>query len=200
MVCKVCTKQLNGKQKSTCSWACRNIYVNSLNKGRPSSFKGKPRWTEEQKKKIGDRQRGIPKSAEFRDKCRQRMKGIAFFKGYKLTEEQRKNKSEVMPKGNNHYNWKGGITATGTRRKKNGFSKDLFETRLQKQDGLCAICNCSLETGLTMKTACADHCHITKQPRGILCKKCNLLIGHAKDNTNILANAIKYLNFWKRTA
>jgi hypothetical protein len=201
MNCKVCDKQLTKKQKSTCSWGCRSIYVGSFNKNKPSPFKGKTRWTDEQKKKIGDGQRGVPKSDEFREKCRQRMKGIAFNKGRKLTEEQRINRLEITPRKENHWNWKGGErTMVIRRREKNGFSKELFEALLKEQGGLCAICNCSLETGLTSKAACADHCHVTKQPRGILCKKCNLLLGHAKDDTEILAKAIEYLNMWKRTA
>lgn len=42
MLCGVCGKELNEKkgQKKTCSWKCRAIYVNSLNRGRPSKFKG----------------------------------------------------------------------------------------------------------------------------------------------------------------
>lgn len=41
MPCKVCGKNLPKRRKSTCSWKCRAIYVNSLNKGRPSILKGK---------------------------------------------------------------------------------------------------------------------------------------------------------------
>lgn len=90
--CKVCNKPLIKHQKSTCSWEHRGIYVNSLNTGRPSIFKGiTNRWSDEQKRHIGDVQRGVPKTEEFKQKCRKRMKGIVFFKGYYHTEETRTN-------------------------------------------------------------------------------------------------------------
>jgi len=69
--CKICEKKLIKNQKSTCSWECRNEWVKKLNIGRPSPFKGKTdRWNDEQKKRIGDAQRGKPKSEEFRRNCK----------------------------------------------------------------------------------------------------------------------------------
>lgn len=38
-----------------------------------------------------------------------------------------------------------------------------------------------------------DHCHATKKIRGGLCRKCNLMLGYARDNTDIMRAAIKYL-------
>lgn len=204
MNCKICNKELTKNQKSTCSLKCRSAYVNSLNKGRYSPFKGKSRWTEEQRKKIGDVQRGIPKSEEFSKKCSERMKGKAFFKGHKQSEYQ---KSVMRNMGKEkHYNWKGGITSDKStytislRRKKNGFSPDLFESRMKEQNGLCAICGIMLESGLTSKAASADHDHETGKARGILCKRCNLMLGQVKDDIALLEKAIIYLYFWKRTA
>ena len=39
-----------------------------------------------------------------------------------------------------------------------------------------------------------DHCHRTGRVRGILCRECNLLLGHARDDTNVLKAAIDYLD------
>lgn len=83
-----------------------------------------------------------------------------------------------------------------TRRRKYGFTPELFNERLQEQNNQCCICS----TDLKLVPLAADHCHATNTPRGILCKRCNLLLGHAKDNPQILANAIDYLHLWKRTA
>lgn len=203
MNCKICNKELTKNQKSTCSLKCRSAYVNFLNKGRPSPFKGTTnRWTEEQKKAIGDKQRGIPKSEEFSKKCSERMKGKAFFKGHKQSEYQ-KSVMRNMSK-DKHYNWKGGIASDkikyniAFRRKKNGFSPDLFESRMKEQNGLCAICGIILESGLPSKAASADHDHETGKARGILCRKCNLMLGLVKDDIVLLEKAIIYLNFWKR--
>ena len=38
-----------------------------------------------------------------------------------------------------------------------------------------------------------DHCHKTGCVRGLLCRKCNLLLGLADDNIKILQDAIEYL-------
>lgn len=40
---------------------------------------------------------------------------------------------------------------------------------------------------------CIDHCHTTGKIRGILCKHCNHVLGHARDNIETLENSIKYL-------
>jgi hypothetical protein len=38
-----------------------------------------------------------------------------------------------------------------------------------------------------------DHCHKTDKVRGLLCGPCNIMLGLAKDNEMLLANAILYL-------
>lgn len=154
------------------------------------------------KRKISEAQRGKTKSDSFKEKCRQRMIGVAFFRGRKHRPESIALIKE-RNSGQNHYNWRGGIAfnknqySVSLRRKKNGFSTELFNLLMEKQKGLCAICEIKLSTGLIPTSACADHCHATNEPRGILCKKCNLLLGHAKDDIRILKKAISYLSFWK---
>jgi hypothetical protein len=60
------------------------------------------------------------------------------------------------------------------RKLRTGFSADLFAATLIRQNGCCAVC--LRELGATHR-ACADHCHDTKKPRGILCHHCNILEG-----------------------
>lgn len=91
-------------------------------------------------------------------------------------------------------------STVATRRRKNGFVGSLFQERLSEQGGKCAICAKEMTVGLSGRAACGDHCHETREPRGILCKRCNLLLGHARDNEETLINAIAYLRRWKRTA
>ncbi len=87
--------------------------------------------------------------------------------------------------------------AVATRRKKmSGFTKEMFASSLVKQNGLCAICGVAFQSG-TLSAACADHDHATNTPRAILCKRCNLLLGNAKDDPDILMKAIAYLNQWQ---
>ena len=59
------------------------------------------------------------------------------------------------------------------------------------QGGRCAICADLFEGQYRSK--CIDHDHETGQIRGILCRRCNIMLGHARDRVDILAAAISYL-------
>jgi DNA-directed RNA polymerase subunit M/transcription elongation factor TFIIS len=48
------------------------------------------------------------------------------------------------------------------------------------------------EKSLNKKLA-VDHCHNTGKIRGLLCVKCNKVLGLMKDNINLFNNAINYL-------
>lgn len=56
-----------------------------------------------------------------------------------------------------------------------------------EQMGCCAIC------GVPTDDWTIDHCHTTHAVRGILCRNCNFAIGHLRDSTAALRNAITYL-------
>jgi len=59
-----------------------------------------------------------------------------------------------------------------------------------KQNGKCKICN----EGYELKKMCLDHDHNTNNVRGLLCNKCNLILGHSYDKIEIINNCIIYLN------
>lgn len=80
------------------------------------------------------------------------------------------------------------------RRRKIGISPEEYDKLLEKQNGVCAICNLECTRALA-----ADHCHITKKIRGLLCNNCNRGLGHFKDNPTILRRAIVYLNIANKT-
>ena len=73
-----------------------------------------------------------------------------------------------------------------------GITLDYYETLSIKQGGVCAICK-GLQNSKNKKYLCIDHCHNTNKIRGLLCSRCNTLLGQAKDNINILEESIKYL-------
>ena len=79
-----------------------------------------------------------------------------------------------------------------SRLRKTGFTPELFNQRLEEQNSLCAICGVDKPGGAG--TWQADHCHNTKQPRGLLCWHCNVALGLFKDSKQSLQSAIDYLN------
>jgi hypothetical protein len=56
------------------------------------------------------------------------------------------------------------------------------------QRGICAVCRTRPESGLHV-----DHCHKSGKVRELLCRNCNLAIGHFKDDMNRLRAANEYL-------
>lgn len=82
------------------------------------------------------------------------------------------------------------------RKAQTGFTKDLFEERIRLQDGKCSICHLEFDSFTDAKRN-ADHNHQTNQPRGILCTRCNVMLGMAQDNKTVLAEAVKYLDLWE---
>jgi len=76
-----------------------------------------------------------------------------------------------------------------------GLTPEDYDFLFELQEGKCAICNkhqSELERALAL-----DHNHSKvglDSVRFLLCNKCNLLIGYADENPEILQNAINYLN------
>lgn len=72
-----------------------------------------------------------------------------------------------------------------------GITPEELKEMFDKQKGCCKVCGkhqTELDTNL-----CVDHCHTTGKVRGLLCKNCNLMLGHALDNQDILLKGILYL-------
>ena len=70
---------------------------------------------------------------------------------------------------------------------------------LEKQIGLCAICGSDSPRRRGIKNFAIDHDHTTMEVRGLLCHPCNVMLGLAKDNIEVLEMAIKYLKHYKET-
>lgn len=77
--------------------------------------------------------------------------------------------------------------------KKNyGITVEDCDNLKASQSGKCAICETSTPKG--RGAFHVDHCHKTKRVRGLLCTRCNMMLGMAEDNASILLRAINYLN------
>jgi hypothetical protein len=71
-----------------------------------------------------------------------------------------------------------------------GITQEQFDQMLLDQNNKCKICDIKFKS---IKFTHIDHCHETNRVRGLLCNECNLAIGQFNDNTDIMDNAIKYL-------
>ena len=75
---------------------------------------------------------------------------------------------------------KKGVTFTQT---------ELEDIRLKLQAGYCSVCR----KAKTSSQLCIDHNHKTKKYRGVLCHRCNYILGTVRDNQQLLANLSDYL-------
>lgn len=71
-----------------------------------------------------------------------------------------------------------------------GVTKVEYLLLLAEQNGTCKICK---KECVTLESLCVDHDHLTGKVRGLLCRKCNIGLGHFDDNVGLLTNAIEYL-------
>lgn len=72
-----------------------------------------------------------------------------------------------------------------------GFTQELWEKTLVRQQYGCAIC--SIPFAESTRSPHGDHCHVSMQPRGILCHKCNTALGLFGDDPARLRKAAAYL-------
>lgn len=76
--------------------------------------------------------------------------------------------------------------------KRYGITIMEYDKLLISQNNSCAICKTHVSE--LSKRLAVDHCHTTKKVRGLLCYNCNTGLGRFKDDTNIMSEAISYLN------
>ena len=71
-----------------------------------------------------------------------------------------------------------------------GITPDDYNKMLVAQNGVCAICK-QPPRG-KMKRLSVDHCHASKEVRGLLCVTCNRTVGYL-DNPEWTERALSYL-------
>ena len=79
-----------------------------------------------------------------------------------------------------------------------GITKEEFNKLREDYADCCGICGRTEQECRNLKTKhyglYIDHCHTSGKVRGLLCHNCNLIVGHAKDDTDLLKSAILYLD------
>ena len=102
-----------------------------------------------------------------------------------------KRKQYYLSNKENHHlrNFKNSIL------KKYGVSLEKYNEMLKGQNNQCKICGKEFvfernKENLN-KIPCVDHCHRTNKVRGLLCRMCNISLGHIE--SGLYDKAIKYL-------
>lgn len=75
---------------------------------------------------------------------------------------------------------------------KYGITETQYRSMLEVQDYKCAICS-KVHVESQYQKLNVDHDHKTHKVRALLCRKCNLMIGHGNDSLEIFKAATRYL-------
>ena len=73
-----------------------------------------------------------------------------------------------------------------------GITMDQKQKLLEFQGSVCAVCGA--DTPQSRQPWSLDHCHATREIRGVLCHFCNIGLGVARDNKQVLLAMIEYLD------
>ncbi len=80
--------------------------------------------------------------------------------------------------------------------KRYGISSTDYFSLSDSQQGVCAVCKGASKSG---RALAVDHNHATGQIRGLLCHGCNVALGLAKENPQILRALADYLELHTET-
>lgn len=71
-----------------------------------------------------------------------------------------------------------------------GISVEDYLQMLKNQNGVCKICHQECKTKYSLSV---DHNHKTGVVRGLLCNRCNRVLGMMEESVELFASAIKYI-------
>lgn len=76
-------------------------------------------------------------------------------------------------------------------------SEEQYNSMCLAQGCKCAVAVCrkidAVKKSGKMISLSVDHNHITNKIRGLLCRRCNSILGLANDNIDLLLSLVKYL-------
>lgn len=88
------------------------------------------------------------------------------------------------------------------RKYKYGITDAEFKAKLASQGGVCAICRCTEPGGRGDWVLDHNHDFDKRNPagwRGVLCVRCNVMVGMSRERASTLLSAIAYLDLWSAT-
>ena len=99
------------------------------------------------------------------------------------------------------YITKGYLQNRKAKVRRKGLELEDYDKMLAEQNGVCAICKGACPTGRALiidhnHSCCEGEKTCGRCNRGLLCIKCNHMIGLAYENIETLENAINYIREW----
>lgn len=74
-----------------------------------------------------------------------------------------------------------------------GIGLEEYHRLLQEQNGCCAVCKTAATASKKSRRLCIDHDHDSGKVRGLVCDRCNMLLGKSTEMLDILKSAVQYL-------
>lgn len=132
--------------------------------------------------------------AEYRDPDAERQKRKEYQAQYRKTAgyKQAQEKYRSSDKGRQAAQRQ----LRGNQLRRYGLTIDEYNTKLNEQNGVCAICGGEQIEGYAMSV---DHDHKTGAVRDLLCIRCNTALGAVNDSITQLKCMITYLEKHKNT-
>ncbi len=115
-------------------------------------------------------------------------------------EERQKRRRQTPAYKNNYRKWakKNPEKKRASKIKsKFGMTPGDYEKKLIEQRGVCAICK--QKEFVSNRHLAVDHSHVTQKNRGLLCTKCNSVLGWVNEDITTLHSMIQYLELWSKS-
>ena len=146
---------------------------------------------------LRNREKRLEKNRQWRENNRDRMKALNARYYQENLEKARADRARYRAENPEKtraaikawYDRNKRAVAAKLRLKTTGCTPEEYDRLLEIQKGVCAIC---LNPPGKHPLA-ADHCHVNNFIRGLLCHRCNTVLGLMRDNPLTLRQAAQYL-------
>lgn len=127
-------------------------------------------------------------------RCRTRKPTEKFGKGNWLSSGLRSECRDCRRQLGREYRKRNFIAIREQKRREAIRRRERIRTEILAPLGMISINTCEIcGARPTKRLLSIDHCHKSGKIRGLLCDRCNFMLGYALDNIRILKRAISYL-------
>ena len=121
-------------------------------------------------------------------------KNMAYYQEHKQAISERKKRTRIKEvEAQRARDW-WAANKENAKMEGHGLTRKQKRIMAEQQEYRCAICGIYIEDLVKLYV---DHNHATNQVRELLCHRCNLMLGHAREDKIILLKAVTYLEKWE---